>query len=97
MSGYFWHRGLEPLESIPQAWVEAKGAKRAVDLAAKPVRQFSLEGNFIAEYPSINKAARAVGVQPVSIRQVLKGHQTQTHGYVWEFAEASGDANEKRQ
>lgn len=50
------------------------------------VYQFSLDGEFIAEYPSLSEAGRAVNASPSSIRHSCLGHRGPVSGFLWEFA-----------
>lgn len=45
------------------------------------VLQYTPDGKFVAEYPSIKSAERSVGVQ--SIRKCLSGNQRTSGGFVW--------------
>ncbi|MBR4338045.1 MAG: hypothetical protein IKP91_07400 [Bacteroidaceae bacterium] len=49
----------------------------------KEVLQYDKEGFFLAEYESINEAARKTGVLESGIRQVLYGKVRQCGGYMW--------------
>lgn len=48
-----------------------------------PVLQFDKEGKFIAEYPSILEASRAVHVSDSGIRYCIKGKGRSAGGYQW--------------
>lgn len=50
----------------------------------RAVRQLDMDGNVIAEYPSIALAVAAVGTNAKSIRDVLSGKQKKAGGYRWE-------------
>ena len=52
----------------------------------KPVLQFDLQGNFIAEYSSASEAQRAVGLKNVnSITRCCENHQHTAAGYCWKW------------
>ena len=51
----------------------------------KPVLQYDLNGNFIAEHISINKAANSVNGWSCFIRSVCNGETKQYKGYIWAF------------
>ena len=51
----------------------------------KAVFQYDLEKNFIAEYESINEAARYLGVGNDSISACCRGKQKTAGGYIWEY------------
>ena len=53
----------------------------------KPVLQFDLHSNFIAEYPSASAAAKAVKLKSVkSITRCCEGYQHTAGGYYWKYA-----------
>lgn len=51
----------------------------------KPVLQYDLEGNFIAEYPSAREASEQTGVSHHMISHVCNGHNKTGGGYIWKF------------
>ena len=51
---------------------------------SKPVLQFDLNGNFIAEYPSINYVEKNFAS---NVHGVLRGKYKQSGGYVWKLKE----------
>lgn len=52
----------------------------------KPVLQFDLHGNFIAEYPSASEAQRAVGLKNVnSITRCCENNKHTAAGYLWKW------------
>jgi hypothetical protein len=52
---------------------------------AREVAQFDLDGLFIAEYSSINKAAKATGASPKGIADCLKGELESSGGFQWRY------------
>lgn len=55
---------------------------------SKPVVQFSLEGNYLNEYPSASEATRQVGnpkSNSTSILGVCRGENYSAFGYLWKF------------
>lgn len=60
----------------------------------KPICQYDLKGNLIAEYPGINCAARAIAnkKRSSSIVDVCNGKRGTSYGYVWRY---KGDAFDK--
>ena len=52
---------------------------------AKPVLQYDLNGNFIAEYNSISTAARILNVIPSGIGDCCNGKQITAYGFIWKF------------
>jgi hypothetical protein len=51
----------------------------------KPVLQYDIEGNFIAEYPSVLEAGEICGIWKGAISTVLKGKQKTAGGFVWKY------------
>lgn len=54
--------------------------------SSKPVIQYDLEGNYIAEYESCTDAGKATGCFARSIGQVALGRLKTTGGYKWKYA-----------
>lgn len=50
---------------------------------AKPVYQYDIDGNFICKHHSARSIARNLGFSIRSIREVLYGKHTSSHGYIW--------------
>ena len=55
------------------------------DKYGRAVLQFTLDGEFVAQYPSLSEAGRAVGCSPSSIRHSCLGHRGPVNGFLWEF------------
>ena len=53
----------------------------------KPILQFSKDGEFIAEYPSIMEASRQTGCNNSHIGSCCKGERKSTGGYIWKYKE----------
>jgi len=51
----------------------------------KPVLQYSLSGELLAEYPSVKSAATAIGRSEISIASAARGEQNTAYGYVWRY------------
>ncbi len=56
---------------------------------SKPVIQYTLDGQFVAEYPSMAEAQRLTGIFQTSIGQCCKGNNryNTSGGYKWKFKE----------
>ena len=50
-----------------------------------PVIQFSKDGEFLAEYPSIREAERKTGCNHGNIGQCCKGNRSFAGGYIWKY------------
>lgn len=60
------------------------GSEKAREVNCIPVEQYDLEGNFIAEYPSMTEAIRAIGgKKSSSIGACINGKLKTAYGYVW--------------
>lgn len=49
-----------------------------------PVAQYTKNGEYVASYPSILDAGRAMGTGPCCIKRVLSGKFRSAHGFRWE-------------
>lgn len=68
--GYNTSIGGELL-GIPADVIETKFGVYSKDFASKPVLAYDVEGNFVAEYPSINRCAYELGVDDGRVKDVL--------------------------
>ena len=59
------------------------GSKKALEVICVPVEQYDLQGNYIAEYPSIREATRALGRKSNHISACIRGTRKNAFGYVW--------------
>jgi hypothetical protein len=50
---------------------------------SKGVRQYSLDGDYIAEYSSMKEAAEAVGCKPNGVSRACSGELRQSGGFRW--------------
>lgn len=53
--------------------------------ASKRVAQYSLDGQLIAEYPSLSEASRVSGIGLSGISKCCRGSFSQSQGYIWKF------------
>lgn len=53
--------------------------------SAKPVLQYSLDGNFIAEYDCIRSAAKITGAYDTAIGACCRGKRNKAKGYLWKY------------
>ena len=63
--------------------------QRVAKLNSKPVRQYSIDKELIAEYPSIREAERQTGFANTNISACCrrKLHHNTQYGYIWRFKE----------
>lgn len=52
---------------------------------SKRVMQYDLNGDFIAEYPSLREAGRQLGFSISNIKECCKGRYKSTHGYIFRY------------
>lgn len=52
---------------------------------SKTVYQYSLDGEFVAEYPSVSEAARQLDCDIGCICHCCNGKQKTSYGYVWRY------------
>lgn len=53
-----------------------------------PVCQYSLNGDFICQWPAVSEAARGIGCNPCQIINVISGRTATCHGYFWAYEKA---------
>lgn len=56
---------------------------------SKPVLQYTKDGQFVAEYPSIIEAERNTGINNAHITECCRGIRKTTGGYVWKYKEVA--------
>lgn len=58
---------------------------KSVTAQMKTVVQFTLEGVYMAEYPSVSIASRAVGGSPSNVSKCCAGDRKTTMGFTWRY------------
>ena len=53
---------------------------------SKPVKQFTKDGVFVKEYPSMKEVERQTGYDFSLISKCCKGRYKQAYGYIWRYA-----------
>lgn len=90
--GYIWmfkpdyeNATIKDIKAIINSINEAK--EKQYKAYCKPVLQFDLDGNFIAEHESLTKAANVVGCtkQAISICLVNPYEHVSCKGYIWRY------------
>lgn len=58
-----------------------------IEKLSKPVLKYSLEGEFLEEFSSMDSACESIGVKRSNncIRLCCKGRTSKSHGYIWKF------------
>ena len=59
--------------------------KEKIYANTKPILQFSKDGEFIAEYPSIMEASRQTGCNNSHIGSCCKGERKSAGGFIWKY------------
>lgn len=55
---------------------------------SKPVLQYTLDGEFVAEYPSVREASRVLGFSNTCIGACCNGKRQTHQGYKWKYKES---------
>ena len=64
----------------------SEAAKEAAkEKCSKPILQFTKDGTFVKEWPSLTEAYRQLGILQSSICLCLKGHYKSAGGFVWRY------------
>lgn len=74
--GFLWKEGDQTGKKIPPF----KSKKRAVN-------QYDIQGNFIATYPSIAAAGRAIGRVSDSVGNSIRKKNATSGGFIWKYAD----------
>lgn len=53
---------------------------------SKAVRQYTLSGDFIKEYPSMHEVRRQTGFAESNVHHAINGRYSQAYGYRWKYA-----------
>lgn len=75
-----WNMGL--YKDPPKYWLGKIGKDH---VRSKPVIQYDLNMNKIAEYDSTASAVRATGLKRESIKDCLRGRNKTAYGFIWKF------------
>nr|WP_315186876.1 NUMOD1 domain-containing DNA-binding protein [uncultured Flavobacterium sp.] len=70
---------------LPSSRAIAEAREAAVNARKTPVLQYSLNGDFITEFKSLNEASEKVGVVPNAIGQNLNNFTKSAGGFQWRF------------
>lgn len=62
-----------------------KGKTGAENKNSRPVCQYTLDGDFVRQWPGVSDAARNVGCSPAQILNVIAGRIATCHGYIWAY------------
>lgn len=73
---------LELIEHKEHSIIHISDLKKAL---SKPILQFTLDGEFVAEYPSAMEAQRQTGFKNSYINKCLRGKLDKAYGYIWKY------------
>lgn len=63
-----------------------KRLKRRNNERSTPVRQLTMDGTIVAEFPSMHEARRQTGFGEANIHRAVHGVYKHAYGYKWEYA-----------
>ena len=72
-------------EGYKQEDIENRGRLSRAKRTSKVVQQYNLQGEFIAEYYSLNEAGRATNTTSQNIGKVCKGTRATAGGFIWKY------------
>lgn len=80
----FW---INELDSFKNGYnmTEGKGEGTGNCIQARPVRQYDIDGNFIAEYKSLSQAGDITNTDPMNIRRAAVHDCNSAGGFQWRF------------
>jgi hypothetical protein len=79
--GYIWRWGREARIDV-KGFLEARRMKNRAHNGQK-VTQYTLSGDRVARYPSLQDAQDATGVATTAIGNVIRGKYKSAHGFFW--------------
>jgi hypothetical protein len=65
--------------------------ERLKEVCSKPVVQYTKDGQFVVEYPSVTEAARLTKIDRVSIIKCCNGKRKSAGGYIWKYKDLNAD------
>lgn len=65
--------------------IENRGKIARAKRTSRIVQQYNLQGDFIAEYYSLNEAGRATNTSSQNIGKVCKGERPTAGGFIWKY------------
>ena len=66
--------------------IRSNGGKIGGEKCSLPILQFSKDGTFVKEWPSLSEAYRQLGIHQSNICLCLKGRLKSAGGFVWRYA-----------
>lgn len=62
------------------------GKKNTNGKRSKPVKQYTIDGEFVKEYPSMHEARRQTGFAEGNIHKAIHGKYSHAYGYKWQYS-----------
>lgn len=63
-----------------------KGVEASKEVSSKPILQYTLEGKFVREWPSMREAARALNISsPRDLKRCCIGERKSRAGFIWKL------------
>jgi len=81
--GYIWQYGDGPKRLDIESYYAS--TKKHLARISKAVAKYTIEGEFVCEYPSISAAAREEGISSGRISSVVNGQSQSAGGNIWQL------------
>lgn len=93
--GYIWvfYTNRQELLDNKEEIIDDIQTNKNKENLGKTVYQFDRQFNYIAKYPSIHDAAKAVNAKHNNISKVCRGELKSSHGYIWRFEDDIDDTS----
>jgi hypothetical protein len=90
---FLWRYAEDKITDGYLKWCNEKKKQFHRDSTIKSVIQYTINGNFIAVYKSINQASEATGISRRSIKNVCDGNAESSKGFIWRYASNAEDSS----
>lgn len=71
--------------NLEYSGIHIKAGEAAAKACSKPILQFTLDGEFVKEYPSLIEASRQTGIHQGNISCCCNGKRNHACGYKWKY------------
>ena len=80
------HTSIEKIKKARSKQIFSEETKNKISNRLKKIiLQFTLDGEFVAEYPSRNDAAKSIGINPTNISNHINDKKKSAGGYFWKY------------
>lgn len=83
------HYAFKPMERDRKEKI--REARTNCKITSKPVRQYTLDGVFVKEWPSAMEPERELGYNNSNIGQCCLGKRVQANGFLWRYSQDCSD------